>query len=731
MSANYNASFSGSNEGVQIGVNNGSLNTGGTYHLAEQFQAFNTQGGAVFSGNITANRDVNITHINEIRPIAQSLYTSLFSSSELFNQIRNELGLFVSILNVTEEHTQRAHAKSNHFTELKDTLDNCNGVLHDLSKLKDHFDTVGPQTQVTWERMGWAEVEIADIRSRLSVYINVLNVLNTQIIQSSQDNVERMLKAFMNEIRTGRRESSIISIVSTGSLSESEEVEWRQLRKELQSIGITPEIFSLNRDFIHTTLRALSQGEFGNLGNLPTVDEDVSTPAGFFSPGPNAPEISFTPRPSSQDDYSSSQDPMSLPKPTPSIYYQPQKNQRISDTTLSPRASQTSLDELDKADMANGHSNNSGMSMRFPTMKRKISDIYHDELYNPSITAAPISKSVGQNMMAPRNTILDQLQAGNQGHLPTESRFPVTWRPPGIPNAAFQGQGTPSEAPDVSTGAEAVSISQYGFEHDSMQNNTSPSLVPRNDYEIAGADSDDPFQDVAVQEGMFSLQDINNTSVNYAKHRIHRGGRFHPINCDDAALGKLTSSDNPKSEGVKLLNRAISSPTSRQFNEVSSGVSKSVGLYPLTAMTLCRAVSHLQINRDQMMNRLLVLSPGYLEAISVRHSYLPPPECSRLWIEQVIQFIPINREETALDETTTLNNLEPNDVEELLKEGFLETTSIDTWSSCSWSWRSFGRDLYLEALSTLHLKVNPTSETKANYNLEFASALEREQAVCS
>jgi hypothetical protein len=217
-----------------------------------------------------------------------------------------------------------------------------------------------------------------------------------------------MLKAFMNEIRTGRRESSVLSIVSTGSLSESEKLEWRQLRKELQSIGITPEIFSLNRDFIHTTLRALSQGEFGNLDNLPTIDEDVSSPAGFFSPGPNTPEISFTPRPSSQDDYPSSQDPMSLPKPTPSIYYQHQKNQRTSDVLAAhprsqlfpmvsnrgkdlylnygfharppseapgailgiqplslsqsappPKASQMSLDELDKAKMANGERTNS------------------------------------------------------------------------------------------------------------------------------------------------------------------------------------------------------------------------------------------------------------------------------------------------------------------------------------------------------------------------------------
>ena len=82
----------------------------------------------------------------------------------------------------------------------------------------------------------------------------------------------------MNEIRSGRRESSAPSVVSSGSLSADEKAEWRQLRKELQSIGITPKIFSLNRDFILTTLRAFSQSEFENLIDLPTIDSIQQLP---------------------------------------------------------------------------------------------------------------------------------------------------------------------------------------------------------------------------------------------------------------------------------------------------------------------------------------------------------------------------------------------------------------------------------------------------------------------
>ncbi|KAJ5150117.1 hypothetical protein N7448_001695 [Penicillium atrosanguineum] len=64
-----------------------------------------------------------------------------------------------------------------------------------------------------------------------------------------------------------------MSSVSTSSLSIDEKEGWRQLRKELQSIGITPEIFTRNRNFILTSLQALSQNEIeGCHVNFATVD---------------------------------------------------------------------------------------------------------------------------------------------------------------------------------------------------------------------------------------------------------------------------------------------------------------------------------------------------------------------------------------------------------------------------------------------------------------------------
>lgn len=115
----------------------------------------------------------------------------------------------------------------------------------------------------------------------------------------------------------------------------------------------------------------------------------------------------------------------------------------------SPVTPQTSLDELDDpskamttgekriydvdkwmdeylhfdspADYANGN----GM-VGIPKLNRTISDIFQDELYNPTIMAAPqMSKSHSQNLLAPRNVIADRLQAANQGHMSARSQSPV------------------------------------------------------------------------------------------------------------------------------------------------------------------------------------------------------------------------------------------------------------------------------------------------------------------
>ncbi|KAJ5578363.1 uncharacterized protein N7459_007327 [Penicillium hispanicum] len=157
----------------------------------------------------------------------------------------------------------------------------------------------------------------------------------------------------------------------------------------------------------------------------------------------------------------------------------PQQQQQQSDYSLAPSVStlshnspvtpQTTLDELDDASrtMTNGErrfpevdrwmteylrfdalseyaNGNNGMSIGVPKLNRTISDIYQDELYNPSLMAAPqMSKPMNQNMLAPRNVIADRLQAANQGHMSARSQSPAMGmkreRSPFRQNSPFAG----------------------------------------------------------------------------------------------------------------------------------------------------------------------------------------------------------------------------------------------------------------------------------------------------
>ena len=69
--------------------------------------------------------------------------------------------------------------------QLRDISQNCYGVLGDLQSLKEHFDSVGTQTQHTWERMGLRADDLANIRSRITSYVGMLNLFNTNTLRYS------------------------------------------------------------------------------------------------------------------------------------------------------------------------------------------------------------------------------------------------------------------------------------------------------------------------------------------------------------------------------------------------------------------------------------------------------------------------------------------------------------------------------------------------------------------
>jgi len=79
--------------------------------------------------------------------------------------------------------------------------------------------------------------------------------------------LRQMLGRFV-EVRRRSREASVFSVDTSRSLTPNRKEIWRQIRKDLQSAGLTPEIFYRNKSQIVTLLR----------GNLPEHElEDIQT----------------------------------------------------------------------------------------------------------------------------------------------------------------------------------------------------------------------------------------------------------------------------------------------------------------------------------------------------------------------------------------------------------------------------------------------------------------------
>jgi ankyrin repeat protein len=93
--------------------------------------------------------------------------------------------------------------------------------------------------------------------------------------------VEQKLNQLLDEFQNGYRETSILSTQTADSISDDEKQTWRDIRKELEEIGISVEAFDLNKRFIMQWFRAaLQRGDFqdqmGGMQNDEAYESDVS-----------------------------------------------------------------------------------------------------------------------------------------------------------------------------------------------------------------------------------------------------------------------------------------------------------------------------------------------------------------------------------------------------------------------------------------------------------------------
>ncbi|KAH0541665.1 hypothetical protein FGG08_003896 [Glutinoglossum americanum] len=178
--------------------------------------------------------------------LAWNVYKACKAAPESFGNISLEILSLHAVLKEVEEIVFVRPLASERQASLKVVGDGCYSVLNDLQSLVQKYHSLGTQSKRTWDRVNWHAEDISELRSRLVVNVTLL----TTLISTSQASVEKKLDDFIREFREGKRECSLISTQTVESLSADERKVWRNIRKELEGVGITIAAFEANKEFI-------------------------------------------------------------------------------------------------------------------------------------------------------------------------------------------------------------------------------------------------------------------------------------------------------------------------------------------------------------------------------------------------------------------------------------------------------------------------------------------------
>ncbi|KAL3423017.1 het domain protein [Phlyctema vagabunda] len=97
----------------------------------------------------------------------------------------------------------------------------------------------------------WNAGDVAELRARLTSH----TVLFQTFLGTLQFVIQRKLESYAQEFQRGEHEPSVISNQTSDTISQAQRDTWRDIRKELEGIGISVEAFQMNKEFIKTWLQ--------------------------------------------------------------------------------------------------------------------------------------------------------------------------------------------------------------------------------------------------------------------------------------------------------------------------------------------------------------------------------------------------------------------------------------------------------------------------------------------
>lgn len=157
---------------------------------------------------------------------------------------------------------------------MDDLVRHCQTVLQQLQRLVTKYKSLGTNHKRTWDRVKFGTEGLQDIREKLTFHTSAIQLFLTTLGTGSLSRIESKLEVIIEEIRSGRREPTVLSTCDDDNVEA--EVQWNALKSELVDDGFTKQDIEAHKHWIKAHLQELiDKGELQE--RVPATENPVST----------------------------------------------------------------------------------------------------------------------------------------------------------------------------------------------------------------------------------------------------------------------------------------------------------------------------------------------------------------------------------------------------------------------------------------------------------------------
>lgn len=198
-----------------------------------------------------------------VSQLTWTLYRSCKGAPGEFEELSRELNSLHTILLELEDEARSPTSLLNRRgtarkSELDTLLNNLSSVLRQIEDIAKRYNSLGKDQKKTWDRVKFAAEDLTDLRGKLSFHVNSIQLIIASLSAGSLARIEGILDELVQDIKTGRKEPTVIS-----TNEDDEEVAWSELERELIGDGITKQIVENYKEDIKEYLEKLLQENLG------------------------------------------------------------------------------------------------------------------------------------------------------------------------------------------------------------------------------------------------------------------------------------------------------------------------------------------------------------------------------------------------------------------------------------------------------------------------------------